>query len=72
MERFEQKPELFSFGKHFSEAGKIQVVKGLDREKTYPDGVQIRTANNWLSEIRLVYNDFSIILPVLYKLSTSL
>jgi hypothetical protein len=31
---------------------KVQIVKELKREKTYPDGLEIRTAQNWLSEMR--------------------
>jgi uncharacterized protein len=50
----ERSPSFSFFGKHFSEARKIQIVKELDREKTYPEGVQIRSARNWLSEISLV------------------
>jgi len=50
----DRSPNFSFFGKHFNEVSKIQVVKELDREKTYPDGTQIRTAQNWLSEISLV------------------
>jgi len=32
---------------------KIQIVKNLSREKTYPSGVEIRKASNWLSEFSL-------------------
>lgn len=41
------------FEKYLTGAKKIQIVKELKREKTYPDGVEIRTAQNWLSEMRL-------------------
>ncbi|MBU1398460.1 MAG: DUF4143 domain-containing protein, partial [Proteobacteria bacterium] len=50
----DRSPNFSFFGKHFNEVRKIQIVKELDREKTYPDGVQIRTAQNWLSGISLV------------------
>jgi predicted AAA+ superfamily ATPase len=35
------------------QAGKTTLAKMLKREKTYPDGVEIRTAQNWLSEMSL-------------------
>lgn len=41
------------FEKYLAGAKKIQIVKELKREKTYPDGVEIRTALNWLSEMPL-------------------
>jgi hypothetical protein len=44
------------FGKHFDKLRKIQVVKELDREKTYPDETEIRKAQNWLAEVNLVKN----------------
>lgn len=50
----DRSPNFSFFGKHFKKVRKIQVVKELDREKTYPDGIHIRTAHNWLSEISLV------------------
>ena len=42
-----------SFDKYFSRIKKIQLVKELNREKTYRDGAQIRMAHNWLAEVRL-------------------
>ena len=45
------------FGKRFPGVKKVQIVKKLDREKTYPDGTEIRSAHNWL-------DDFSLSLPV--------
>jgi uncharacterized protein len=33
---------------------KIQLVKNLKREKTYPNGVEIRKASKWLSEFKLL------------------
>lgn len=32
---------------------KIQIVKNLSREKTYPSGIEIRKASSWLSEFSL-------------------
>jgi len=31
----------------------IQVSKKLDREKTFPNGAEIRTASKWLAELDL-------------------
>jgi uncharacterized protein len=42
-----------SFEKYLTGIKKIQLVKELDREKTYRDGTQIRMAHNWLAEVRL-------------------
>ena len=42
-----------SFGKYLTGIKKIQLVKELNREKTYPDGAQIRMAHNWLAEVSL-------------------
>jgi len=39
------------FGKHFPGIKKVQIVKELKREKTFPDGVEIRDAGRWLSTI---------------------
>jgi len=41
------------FGKHFPGIKKVQLVKDLKREKTFPDGVEIREAGRWLSTISL-------------------
>ena len=41
------------FGKYFPRAKKVQIVKKLDREKTYPDGTEIRSAHNWLADFSL-------------------
>jgi uncharacterized protein len=38
-----------SFAKYFPEAKKLQLVEKLRREKTYPDGLEIRRASEWLS-----------------------
>jgi len=47
------------FGKRFPGVKKVQIVKKLDREKTYPNGTEIRSAHNWLA-------DFSLSFPVPY------
>jgi uncharacterized protein len=49
----ERSPNFSFFEKYFAGTKKIQVVKELKREKTYPDAVEIRIAQNWLSEMRL-------------------
>jgi len=41
------------FGKYFPGIKKIQIVKNLNREKTYPDGTEIRSAYNWLANFSL-------------------
>lgn len=42
------------FEKYFQQAKKIQLVKEMTREKTFPDGLEIRLAHNWLSTFSLV------------------
>jgi hypothetical protein len=49
----ERSPNFSFFEKYLAGVNKIQIVKDLNREKTYPDGTEIRTAQNWLSEISL-------------------
>ena len=49
----ERSPNFSFFEKYLAGTKKIQVVKELKREKTYPDAVEIRIAQNWLSEMRL-------------------
>jgi hypothetical protein len=49
----ERSPHFSFFEKYFAGVNKIQIVKDLNREKTYPDGTKIRIAQNWLSEISL-------------------
>lgn len=49
----ERSPNFSFFEKYLAGVNKIQIVKELNREKTYPDGTWIRTAQNWLSDIRL-------------------
>jgi len=46
-------PNFSFFEKFLGEVKKIQLVKDLKRDKTYPDGTEIRVAQNWLSEINL-------------------
>ena len=46
-------PNFKVFKKHFPECKSIQLVKVLKREKTYPDGTEIRRACKWLSEFCL-------------------
>ena len=41
------------FSKYFPGIKKIQIVKNLNREKTYPDGTEIRSAHNWLANFSL-------------------
>lgn len=41
------------FADYFPGARKVQIVKELDREKTYPDGLEIRRACSWLAEFSL-------------------
>jgi uncharacterized protein len=48
----ERSPNLSFFEKFLTGTQQLQIVKELKREKTYPDGVEIRSAQNWLSEMR--------------------
>jgi predicted AAA+ superfamily ATPase len=41
------------FGKFFPDADKLQLVRKLKREKTYPDGTEIRLAHRWLADFSL-------------------
>lgn len=41
------------FDRYFSGVNKIQLVKKLKREKTYPDNTEIRLAHNWLATFSL-------------------
>ncbi|ESP62483.1 ATPase [Smithella sp. ME-1] len=49
----ERSPNFSFFEKNTRSVKKVQIVKELKREKTYPDGAEIRTACKWLSEITL-------------------
>jgi predicted AAA+ superfamily ATPase len=46
-------PNFETFGKFFPNIKMIQISKILDREKTYPNGTELRTASKWLSELKL-------------------
>ena len=39
------------FEKYFPGIKKVQLVKDLKREKTFPNGVEIRAAASWLARI---------------------
>lgn len=41
------------FDKFFPGTKKVQIVGELEREKTYPDGVAVRAAQNWLADLTL-------------------
>lgn len=41
------------FEKYFPGVKKVQIVKELPREKTYPDGAEMRLAANWLADFSL-------------------
>jgi uncharacterized protein len=41
------------FNKYFPECRQIQLVRDLKREKTTPEGIEIRSALDWLSEMDL-------------------
>ncbi len=41
------------FNHIFPQVKMTQVTKELKREKTFPNGAEIRIAHNWLSELRL-------------------
>ncbi len=38
------------FSDYFPGAKKVQIVKELEREKTYPDGIEVRRAHSWLAD----------------------
>lgn len=42
-----------AFEKFFPDIKQIQLVKELDRGKTYPGGLEIRSAHNWLTALSL-------------------
>jgi predicted AAA+ superfamily ATPase len=48
----ERSPNFSFFEKYIAGTRKIQIVKELKREKTYPDALEVRTAHNWLSDMR--------------------
>lgn len=47
-------PNFKIFNKYFKTCKKIQIVKNLNREKTYPDNIEIRNAVSWLGNLNLV------------------
>ncbi len=49
----ERSPNFSFFENYLGQTKKIQIVMELNREKTYPDALEIRMAQNWLSEMRL-------------------
>ncbi len=42
-----------AFAKYFPDVRQIQVVKKLNRERSYPSGVEIRRAHSWLAGLSL-------------------
>jgi len=46
-------PNFKVFMKYFSDAEMVQIVKELNREKSFPDGAEIRCAHKWLSNLSL-------------------
>jgi len=42
-------PSFHIFAKYYPDARRIQIVKEIRREKTYPDGAEIRAADRWLA-----------------------
>lgn len=39
-----------AYDKYFPAVRKVQIVAKLDREKTYPNGIEIRRAHDWLAD----------------------
>ncbi len=46
-------PNFKIFKKFFPEVRMVQIVKELKREKTFSNGVEIRSAHRWLSKLSL-------------------
>jgi len=46
-------PNFKIFKKSFPGVKMLQIVKELKREKTFPDGIEIRSAHKWLSRLSL-------------------
>ena len=44
-------PHFKTFSNYFDNIPRIQLVKDLKREKTFPGGVEIRRASHWLAEM---------------------
>ena len=43
-----------TFARYFPYAGTIQLVKKIDRDKSYPSGLKIRNVATWLAEMELL------------------
>ncbi len=46
-------PNFNVFQKYFPKAKMVQIVKDIKREKTFPNGVEVRSASRWLSRLSL-------------------
>jgi len=46
-------PNFKIFKKYFPGVKMLQIVKELKKEKTFPDGIEIRSAHKWLSRLSL-------------------
>lgn len=46
-------PNFEIFRQYFPKLKMVQISKELNKEKTFPNGVEIRTAHNWLAGIAL-------------------
>ena len=46
-------PAFRHFDRFISQAARTQLVLNLDRERTYPDGVEVRSLIPWLSDLDL-------------------
>jgi len=42
------------FDRYFTGVGKIQLVRNLQREKSYPEGIELRKASDWLASLSLL------------------
>lgn len=51
-----QSPCFEIFRKFFPQVKMVQVTKELAKEKTFPNGVEIRAAHKWLATLSLPYN----------------
>ena len=46
-------PNFGLFEKYFPDIRKVQIVKKISQEKTYPNNTEIRAASNWLADLSL-------------------
>lgn len=46
-------PNFALFAKYFSGVKQVQISKNIEKEKTYPNGTEIRLAHNWLAELNI-------------------